>query len=405
MTIPKPKPIDHAETTWWLSAAGFGLPLLWWGGLENPFVVPKLLLVAGLDLAVGVRLLQTRKLRLQESSTCWPWLLWLGTVALSATIGRYVSMEALLLTLLPLPLAWALFSGVLPAHPLQRGLLWGSVAESVIALSQYFGLDPLALLWRPDLTGSSRMRVYGTLGNPDFVAAWLCATLPLYVHVPGKGPKRLLWGVLLALQAGAIFVTGSRMFLVALPAVAVALALRGSRRMRVCMAGLPLVAALLWFSPARPLGVTVQGRWYLARVTLDHWRQVPVFGFGPGSYRLQFAPWQTEYLSGQGERTNSLQFAGLVDHAHNDYLELWVEYGWAGLTAFLILTYWLMRRAWRLGTNQSLSCSGSSWAGVAVLLAIAVIDFPLHRPAEWALYWMFVGMLGGGGPDRRRNNN
>ncbi len=402
--IPKPKPIDHVGTAW-LYAAGIGLPLLWWGGLENPFVLPKLLLLAGLDLAAGVHFLRARKLRSSGSNLCWPWLLWLGAVALSATVGRHVSMEALLLMLLPLPLAWALFSGVLPGHPLQRGLLWGSAAESVVALSQYFGLDPLALLWRPDLSGSSRMRVYGTLGNPDFVAAWLCATLPLYASVPATKWKRLIWGALLALQAGAIFATGSRVFLVALPAIVIALALRGHRWTKLCLAGLPLVAALLWLSPARPLDVTVKGRLYLARVTLNHWRQIPAFGFGPGSFRLQFAPWQIEYLRGQGEGSGSLQFAGLVDHAHNDYLEFWVEYGWAGLAAFLFLTCWLMRRAWRSEADRSFSRSGINWAGVAVLLAIAVIDFPMHRPAEWTLYWMFAGMLGGGEPYRWRNNN
>lgn len=396
LTILNLEPNDHTKTAWWLTAAGVSLPLLWWGGFENPFVTPKLLFVAGLDLAVGVRLLQTRKLRSPQGSTGWLWLLWPALVALSAITGRYVSMEVLLLTLLPLPLAWALFNGVVPAYPLLRGLLWGSATESVIALSQYFGLDPMGLFWRPDLSGSSRMHVYGTLGNPDFVAAWLCATLPLYVHVPATKWKRVIWVLLLTLQTGGILATGSRVFLLALPVIMVTLGIRNRKRARLCLVGLALAVALLWLSPARPLDTTIRGRVYLASVTVNHWQQVPLLGFGPGSFRFQFAPWQIEYLHGEGERPGSLQFAGLVDHAHNDYLEFWIEYGWVGLSVFLILTYWLMRWALRRSTLSSLSCSGISLAGAAVLLAIAVVDFPFHRPAEWTLYWMFLGMLGKG---------
>jgi hypothetical protein len=43
-----------------------------------------------------------------------------------------------------------------------------------------------ALGWQPEIFASPRMRIYGTLGNPDFVAAWLCATLPLWTGRAGK---------------------------------------------------------------------------------------------------------------------------------------------------------------------------------------------------------------------------
>lgn len=357
----------------------FLLPLVWWGGPENPFSTPKIWLLAVMDAALIPLCLKRSGVRDAQ----WPWLLWIAAVSLSAIFGRYVSLEALLLVLLPLPLAWALAGGLLPGARLAPALLWGSAAESAIAVLQYCRLDPLALFWQPDLSGSPRMRVYGTLGNPDFVAAWLCATLPLYAAVPPPGRKRWLWAVALALQTAAILATGSRVFLVAFPAMAAAFLLTDRRRAKWLAAGLPLAAMLVWLSPARPLGVTVEGRMYLASVAASHWRAIPLLGFGPGAFRLQFVPWQVEWLRARSEDHGARQFAGPVDHAHNDYLELAVEYGPVGLGAFLLLSGVLLRRRPR---------PPGVWGGLAALLAIAAVDFPFHRAAEWSLYWLLLGI-------------
>lgn len=333
------------------------MPLVCWAGLERPFSTPKMWLLVGLDAVVAVRYL---------GGVEWPWLVWLGTVALSALAAPYVSLEALLLTVLAAPLFWA---GRLPVERLKRAILWGSVVESAIVLLQYARFDPLRLLgWQPEVFASPRMRVYGTLGNPDFVAAWLCATLPLFT---GLRRRYAIAGA--AVQLGAIMATGSRVFLLAFPVAAVVLALRGMRPKKWWAAGVLAAGALLWLSPARPLSVTVEGRWHLARVTMSHWREIPLLGNGPGSFERQFAQWQS---------------AGVLDHAHNDYLELWVDYGPVGLCAFLGLCGWLMVKAWRRRAD------GGAWGALASLLVVACVDFPFHRPAEWGLYWLLLGMLG-----------
>ncbi|MCL4402692.1 MAG: hypothetical protein M1436_08535, partial [Acidobacteria bacterium] len=76
------------------------------------------------------------------------------------------------------------------------------------------------------------------------------------------------------------------------------------------------------------------------------------------------------------------------DHAHNDFLEFWVDLGLIGLVALGILVGWILCRAWRGGGDD-----GGAWGGVAALLAIACVDFPFHRPAEWGLFWLLLGML------------
>lgn len=322
---------------------------------------------------------------------------------MSAIFGRYVSLEALLLALLPLPLAWAACQGLFPLQRVTAALLYGSAAESALGVLQYLGLDPFRLVWQPDLAGSSRLRVYGSLGNPDFVAAWLCATLPLYAaYIPAARRGQVLRAAAFALQLAAIVATGSRVFLLVLPIAAIALLWRGfpGRRARVklCAAALLALAAaaLLWLSPARPLTLTVQGRLYLAGVAATHWREIPVFGYGPGALRLQFVPWQAEWLREHRRETDAEAFAGPVDHVHNDYLEFAVEYGPAGLAAFLLLSAYLMYRAWRSQRSSAAGSRAGVWAALAGLLAIACVDFPFHRPPEWALYWVLLGMLAAG---------
>jgi hypothetical protein len=355
----------------WLVAALIALlPLACWPGASRPFSLPKLWLMGGLDLLVVAQVLRAPKPRPMPP---WPWLAWIAAVSLSAVTGPYLSPQAFLLAVLPLPLYFAGVEAV-------RAVCIGSAAESAIVLLQFFNHDPFQWLgWQPETFASSRMHVYGTLGNPDFVAAWLCTTLPLCVLARGATTRVAL----LVLQLAAIFCTGSRVFLLALPAAVLVSGLRTRRLEAWWLLAVPVICALLWFSPARPVGATVQGRLHLARVTAAHLGEVPVAGYGPGSFEPRFAQWQVAWLRDHRE---DARFSGPVDHAHNDYLEFWVEYGPLGLGAFLVLGGWLLARAWRSHV------SGGALPALAALLVIACVDFPLHRPAESALFAILASL-------------
>jgi O-antigen ligase len=232
------------------------------------------------------------------------------------------------------------------------------------------------------------MRVYGTLGNPDFVAAWLCATLPLYWDAFASGRRRALLWAGLALQVAGILATGSRVVLLAALAAVCVLWLMERRFAKAWLLALPLALAALWLSGARPLRLTIEGRWNLERVALLHWREIPPFGCGPGSFEVRFADWQVGWLRDHAGDPNGAALAGPVDHAHNDFLELYVEYGPVGLGAFLAAGVGLALAGWRrAGASRP---PPGAWAGATALLAVACVDFPLHRPAEWAVYWLLL---------------
>jgi O-antigen ligase len=366
------------------------LPLACWVGLEQPFSTPKLWLAVALAASTAACTFARRTAHDAPRPAAWPWLAWVAAVSVSAIVAPYVSFPAVLLALAPIPAAWALRQGRFPADSVAAALVAGSALLAGVVGLQFCGTDPFTWIgWRPEIYPSTRMRLYGTMGNPAFVAAWLVGALPLTIAVAAKRHPAV-W-LIVALEAGALAATGSRAGALGIAVAAVVYTLLAQPRQKRWLAGLALAAAVVWLSPARPLGTAVEGRLYLTRIAAAHWREVPITGYGPGALEARFAPWQAEWLKTRGTSSGRARFAATVDHLHNDYLEFFVEYGPAGLAAFLVLNLWLAE-AFRRARRSSVPLA--AWAGAAALAAVACVDFPFHRPAEWCLYWLLVGIAG-----------
>jgi hypothetical protein len=356
-----------------------------------------MVLLACLDLAMAVAWLSNETSGGDTRAGDWLALGWFALVSISALGGSDITMQGLLLALLPAPLFFGIRRGLVSGEALARAIWLGSVCEAAIVVLQYCGLDPMRWFgWQPEAFASPRMRAYGTLGNPDFVAAWCCATLPFsWIEIARRGQsgrsRALRWAASV-LQAAAVLATGSRVAALIIPLEAAVLALCFKRMRHAWLLSLPIAGALLCLAPARPLMTTIQGRLYLARVTAGHW-QTPLTGYGPGAFEGRFAIWQAQWLDAHPRQPDAARFAGAVDHAHNDYLEFLVDYGPVGLGVFLGLAGWVLARAWRGRAAPGLTVRTSSAIGVASLLAIAAVDFPFHRPAEWSLFWLLSGIL------------
>lgn len=355
-----------------------------------------MLLLAGVDLVLITAWLSGQIRQRPAPAGAWLALGWVAAVSISSLAGALGNFDALLLALLPIPLFWYIAGGHVPPPSLARAVWLATTCEAVIVVLQFCGLDPLqALGWQPETFRSPRMRVYGTFGNPDFVAAWGCGALPLCwreiaVCQHGRRAQAARWAAA-AVQILAILATGSRVFPLALLLWTI-LAGRSTALKRIWLGALPIVAALLYFAPTRPLPDTVKGRLYVAEVSARQW-QAPLVGFGPGAFEQRFAVWQLEWLGAHRQDAGAARFAGAVDHAHNDYLELLVDYGPLGLGVFLALAGWIAIRAWRDRAESLGGVPAAAAFGAAALLAVAAVDFPFHRPAEWSLLWLFLGIL------------
>ncbi len=162
-------------------------------------------------------------------------------------------------------------------------------------------------------------------------------------------------------------------------------------------AGLALagfLAAALLFGLWIGLGPVVEryervGTDYIARQeiwrdTIDLIKERPVFGSGLGSYAHVYPSVQTTFLT------------RLVDHAHNDYLEITSEWGLLGaiLLFGLITVVWIraIRPFYRLAGSRvghlALGCAG----GVLALLVHGLADFNLQIPANAMVFATLIGL-------------
>ena len=81
-----------------------------------------------------------------------------------------------------------------------------------------------------------------------------------------------------------------------------------------------------------------------------------------------------------------------VNHAHNDYLELIVELGLAGLVLMALFVAWWARHAiaaWR--SSEPYARAGI--IGSATILLHSLVDFPLRTSAIAALFAMCIGTM------------
>lgn len=398
MSHPAHTVVSASRILKWITVAtAFSMPLAFWPASQQPFSTPKEWVLAAWALSgfaiAGAAGLLKRKL---PSRALTAIAIWIIALSLSAATGDAASIHELIRDLLPCAGFLLLLLVDIHPRPIVVALVCSGTLVALIAVLQFARLDPFVLLnLTGSLQGSSRMRVFSTLGNPDFVAAFLTAILPLTVCCAGNEIKAhaKIWRTLQVtaafMQVGAIVATGSRAPILSFAVIGTWISFRKAPfRMWFVFAGLALCGLLILFSPARPLERTIAGRFYIWKVIGVHVHKIPLAGYGPGAFPLRFAEWETAYLRAS-PRYADRSFAGLQDHAHNDYLEFLVDYGFVGLSAFFLAIG--MLTLFRRGHGPLLETGIS--ASIAALLAVALVDFPLHRPTELYVFWTLLAFL------------
>jgi len=385
-------------------------------GGETPFSGVK----TGLLLAASVvLLLRSALLTASAPSSLAPRVLaglWLGTLALSALLGPAAApgglwLEAgaglVILALLQAPPPWA---------PALQALAGAGTGLALVAGLQALGADPFRWMgWMGEHPGE-RMRFYGTLGNPDFVAAYLgaslCVTLGEGVSAERTFARRgwiaaavlqlcalaatRSWGSLLALGAAALSLLWTRR-----PTPRAGLERARGRRWGVVL-GAAVAGALLLVSVwGRSPGTALAGRLYLWGVAAPHVLDAPVFGHGPGSFETLWPLWEAEYWAAREDSAEKERFAAPQDHAHLDYLEWLLELGLVGAAPRLLL----LLAALRAGRQAPDARGRAALAALVALAARALVDFPLARPAELCLFAVLTAAVvapPGSPPEARR---
>lgn len=125
----------------------------------------------------------------------------------------------------------------------------------------------------------------------------------------------------------------------------------------------------------------------------------PLLGKGVGQFQVQFPRYKTEK---HWERFGLLppvitQWTLIPKQAHNEYLQLLLELGAAGLLLFL--TFWIMagmavvKRLRQLRKDSSFYLVLGAASGLTGVLANSLLTFPLQTVTSAMLVWTTAGML------------
>jgi len=84
------------------------------------------------------------------------------------------------------------------------------------------------------------------------------------------------------------------------------------------------------------------------------------------------------------------------NHAHNEYLETWLEAGWPGAILILAFFVWYGRRlwsAWRAAPSRERDLQRAASIALLVMLAHSVVDYPLRTATLACLFALCAAIL------------
>lgn len=360
----------------------------------------------------------------------WPAVAWLAGLVISALLGGSPGPAALgpaFLGAAALFVGWRLRRGA-DARIAMAGIAAGAVVAALHAAAQHGGWDPVP---RVDLFPD---RVVGPFANPNHLAGFLAAALPLLLiaclgawGAPGGIRLRPAVGLGLAglLLFGILLLAGSRgalagslagttvvlagharavrlgrrrarargALLLLLAAAGVALLLRHqpvmSNRQGEVSVGQRLKAMLNVAGDAADQDATLVHRRVLRSLAWRLFAADPWFGAGPGRFRTGGAL----LADPQEARLLTAMRGGMPRHAHNELLQTAAESGLAGLLPLIGLLaaggLGALGPGWRTGDPVIWGALGAC----AAVMVHGLVSYPLHMPATAGAFWILLGVL------------
>lgn len=285
----------------------------------------------------------------------------------------------------------------------------GGAILSVIVLLQATGLTLPGFI----PAQSVEFQAPGTLGNPNWTAAFLLPLVPILLGVRNKfstgDGKRFPGSVCLGMAvliAAATLATRSKAGAIALIAGIVVYVIfnpKLNRRIRLSMIiGLSTAISVLlaWLVSSGLLQslVWTRGRLFLWKACLILIAQHPITGYGLGGFLPAYPEALPQLLNG-----DPLAYMPLhrIEFAYNDFLQMAVDAGLPAALLFLALVFLLLHRAFR----NSDSLSRGVGAAIASMALYGCCDSPLQLTGTLALWWFLVGwMMAGRMPDHGKQD-
>jgi O-antigen ligase len=271
-----------------------------------------------------------------------------------------------------------------------KTLIWFLIgfafAVSIFAIVQNFTWNG-KIYWVRTLTNGGQP--FGPFVNRDDFAGFVELILPLglalLVFDGERQERRLLIGLFAVFPAAALLLSASRagvvIFLFELLLLGVLTDMHGRRSQRWLLAGVALVILALaaWlgvgytvrrFTEGNGTALSLLSRLEIGQDTWHVFLDHPLLGTGMGTFETAYRRYQTHYVG------------LIVNHAHDDYIELLSDGGLVGAgfgLAFLVILY---RKGFRNLRRAQTSLTRSLYAGALVacsgLLVHELVDFNLQ---------------------------
>ncbi|MFH2118402.1 MAG: O-antigen ligase family protein [Candidatus Paceibacterota bacterium] len=350
------------------------------------FQISKMLFVYGFAIAIGtlwiMRMIIEKRFIWRKHPAVLLILIFLAGQAVAtlfsihlrtSLLGYYSRLNGGFLS----SLAYAvLFLGLLnnvPKKQILPLLLTNIVAASLVALyalPEHFGVSPSCYLmyqevgvncWKQDV----QTRVFGTFGQPNWLAAYLVGLAPIVALFGFKKINKLqkLWWSLLGLILLVLLFTGSRSGLLGLTLAGMGFGLLHHQVMikrkwkkfirplknKLFMVGLTAVILLLGFNLVQTQLPSPEDTFNLSQGTssgdirlivwqgaLKIWQRYPLFGSGPGTFAYSY------YQDRPVTHNLVSEWDNLYNKAHNEILNYLAETGLVGALTYLLLIGGLM---------------------------------------------------------------
>ena len=326
--------------------------------------------------------------------------------SLPLSLTPYASLSTLLAIIPPLAMFCAILRlGAFRASWLAAALLAGAVAGITLGALQVVAPGAASPWYLYHET--NRGVAVGFFANANHMADLLVCGLPFIAALAAGGRSRNIqrYSALLIILAGAalLLVVGIALngslagYTLAVPAIAasiliVAPAQRSVRVPVAIIAGLALVAAVAAMASTsigssrigQEASGSVESRQEILKTTGRAIRDTMPFGSGLGSFVKVYPLYESaDHVTPE-----------YVVHAHNDYAELALELGLAGVLLIgVFLAWWTAaaRAGWRTGGGGPYARAAS--IASAVILVHSVVDFPLRTAAISATFAMCLALL------------
>lgn len=325
---------------------------------------------------------------------------------LPISLTPYAGADSLLGIIPGLALLYAIVRlGAFRASWLAAALLAGTMAGILLGALQVAAPGSASpwYLYRD----TNRGVAVGFFANANDMADLLVIALPFIAALAGGGRSRNIqrYSSLLAVLAGGalVLVVGIALngslagYALALPAIAGSILIiappKRSLRLPLAILGALLLVVAIGVVGATEIGSSrvgqdasssVQSRQTILVTTARAIADTMPLGSGLGSFRQLYPLYES------ADRVTP----EYVIHAHNDYAELTLELGSAGVALILAFLAWWAAAAiaaWRTGAGGPYARAAS--IASAVVLVHSLVDFPLRTAAISAAFAMCLGLL------------